>query len=211
MKIGLSIVLAFLLVGCGDETSKQEAKSTVVETKQEVVKPVEPISVKATKTVETVVEAVTPTNETVKQVKENVVEVVDKVVPSAQTLEAVKKKVIETSTKTVQTVTTATNKAVESAKTIVADVVAPSSPVSSVNGKVVYKACIGCHGANGEKKALGKSQIIAGWDSAKVSEALNGYIAGTYGGAMKGLMKGQVSKLSTDDIKAVSDYISTLK
>lgn len=70
--------------------------------------------------------------------------------------------------------------------------------------------CAGCHGTNAEKAALGKSQIIKGWSVTKVSDALNGYKAGTYGGVMKTVMKGQASKLSDADIKAVSEYISSL-
>ena len=82
--------------------------------------------------------------------------------------------------------------------------------VSSVSGESIFKSCSSCHGQNAEKKALGKSQIIKGWDATKVAEALNGYKAGIYGGSMKGLMKGQVLKLSDEDIKAVSGYISKL-
>ncbi len=80
----------------------------------------------------------------------------------------------------------------------------------AVDGGVVYKGCAGCHGTNGEKVALGKSKVIQGWDATKVIEALNGYKDGSYGGAMKGVMKGQASKLSDAEIKAVSDYISKL-
>jgi len=44
----------------------------------------------------------------------------------------------------------------------------------------------------------------------QVTDALNGYKDGSYGGAMKSVMKGQASKLSDEDIKIVSDYISKL-
>lgn len=81
----------------------------------------------------------------------------------------------------------------------------------AADGAALFKKCAGCHGANAEKKALGKSQVIAGWDAAKTEAALNGYKDGSYGGAMKGLMKGQVASYSADDIKAVSAYIAGLK
>ena len=71
-------------------------------------------------------------------------------------------------------------------------------------------ACAGCHGANGEKAALGKSQIIKGWDVAKTTAALKGYKDGSYGGAMKGVMKGQVARLSDADIQALAEHISKL-
>ena len=79
------------------------------------------------------------------------------------------------------------------------------------DGAAVYKSCVGCHGVNGEKKALGKSEIITGWKVDQTIAALKGYQDGTYGGAMKGVMKGQVSRLDDAKIKAVAEHISTLK
>ncbi|MCD6172217.1 MAG: c-type cytochrome [Sulfurimonas sp.] len=79
-----------------------------------------------------------------------------------------------------------------------------------IDAKAIFTACAGCHGKSGEKIALGKSKIIQAWSVEKLTNALNGYKDGTYGGAMKGLMKGQVSKLNADEIKAVSEYISKL-
>lgn len=81
---------------------------------------------------------------------------------------------------------------------------------TSKSGETLFKACAGCHGISGEKAALGKSQIIKGWSAAKVAEALNGYKNDTYGGAMKGVMKGQASGLSSEDINIISEYISKL-
>jgi len=63
-------------------------------------------------------------------------------------------------------------------------------------------ACKGCHGANFEKHALGKSKIVKDMSKADVSAALVGYKAGTYGGPMKGVMKGQVAKYSDADLKS---------
>ena len=93
-----------------------------------------------------------------------------------------------------------------------ADKVEIKEEVSSVvkTGESIYRACAGCHGQKAEKAALGKSQIIKGWDSKKTADALNGYKAGTYGGTMKGVMKGQASGLSDEDVKLVSEYISKL-
>jgi len=78
------------------------------------------------------------------------------------------------------------------------------------DGAALYKKCAGCHGAKGEKAAMGgKAQKLQGWDAAKTEAALKGYKDGTYGGAMKGLMKGQVSSYSDADIAAVSKYIAS--
>lgn len=75
----------------------------------------------------------------------------------------------------------------------------------------LYKKCASCHGLNGEKSALGKSKVIAGWEVEKLKEALNGYRDGSYGGAMKGIMRGQVMPLSQEDIDSLANYISSLK
>ncbi len=63
-------------------------------------------------------------------------------------------------------------------------------------------ACKGCHGANFEKAALGKSKIVANMTKQEVSDSLVGYKKGTYGGAMKGVMKGQVARYSEADLRA---------
>ncbi len=85
------------------------------------------------------------------------------------------------------------------------------STLMAADGAAAYKKCAGCHGAKAQNKALGKSQIIQGWDAAKIEAALKGYKAGTYGGAMKGLMKGQVASYDDAKIKAVAEYIAGLK
>ncbi|WP_324170881.1 c-type cytochrome [Sulfurimonas sp.] len=82
--------------------------------------------------------------------------------------------------------------------------------VASIDAASLYKSCSACHGAKGDKPALGKSKLIQGWMASKVTNSLNGYKDGTYGGAMKSIMKGQVSKLDDEQIKALSDYISKL-
>jgi len=71
-----------------------------------------------------------------------------------------------------------------------------------------YAACAGCHGQKGEKKALGKSAAIQGWSVEKTVAAMNGYKDGSYGGPMKGVMKGQAARLSDADIKALAETIS---
>ena len=88
--------------------------------------------------------------------------------------------------------------------------VAQVEAVATKSGADLFKVCSSCHGANGEKKALNKSKIIQGWSEVQVSTALNGYKDGSYGGAMKGLMKSQVTKLSDEDIAVLAKHISGL-
>ncbi len=82
--------------------------------------------------------------------------------------------------------------------------------VAKVDGAKLFTVCSSCHGAHAEKHALGKSQVIQGWAASKITTALKGYQNGTYGGAMKAVMKGQASKLSDADIQALAEYISKL-
>ncbi|MEA3371748.1 MAG: c-type cytochrome [Campylobacterota bacterium] len=86
-----------------------------------------------------------------------------------------------------------------------------SLTVAAADGAALYKKCSACHGMTGEKKALGKSAIIKGWDATKTVAALKGYQDGTYGGPMKGLMKGQVASMSDAEIEAVAKYIESTK
>lgn len=75
----------------------------------------------------------------------------------------------------------------------------------------LFSKCTGCHGENAEKKALGKSAIIAGRDLESLIADIKAYKAGTldkYG--MGSLMMEQVSELSDEDIDDVAKYINSL-
>jgi len=67
--------------------------------------------------------------------------------------------------------------------------------------------CIGCHGASFEKKAMGKSKVVKDMNKEDIIKALKGYKDGSYGGAMKGIMKGQVASLSDADMEAIASGI----
>lgn len=96
----------------------------------------------------------------------------------------------------------------EPAKTVEKPAAIKAAPIS---GYTFYAhKCASCHGKSGEKAAFNNAQIIAGWDKEQSIAALNGYKDGTYGGSLKGIMKGQVSALSDAQIEAVAEYISTL-
>ena len=97
-------------------------------------------------------------------------------------------------------------------KKIALTLLVASVSLMAADGAALYKKCAACHGAKAEKKALGKSEVIAGWDAATTSEALHGYKAGTRNTkGMGALMKGQVASYSEEDIEAVSKYIAGLK
>ncbi|HIC43208.1 MAG TPA: c-type cytochrome [Sulfurimonas sp.] len=86
-----------------------------------------------------------------------------------------------------------------------------STMILAADGASLYSKCAGCHGSQGEKKALGKSKIIQDMTKMDLVATLNGYKDGSYGGAMKGIMRSQIVRLSTEDIEALALHITTLK
>jgi len=86
------------------------------------------------------------------------------------------------------------------------------STLLMADGAAAFAKCVGCHGANGEKSALGKSAIIKGQAATKTIKQINGYKAGTLNQhGMGSLMKGQVASMDDATIKEVADYIATMK
>ena len=84
-------------------------------------------------------------------------------------------------------------------------------PVQTPNASSLYtNRCASCHGANAEKSALNASENIAQWDSKRIEDALQGYKSGTFGGKMKGIMQAQSKSLTDEEIRLLSDYITTL-
>ncbi|MGM0534294.1 MAG: c-type cytochrome [Campylobacterota bacterium] len=77
----------------------------------------------------------------------------------------------------------------------------------AADGEALYGKCAACHGANGEKVALGKSKVIKDMSKEDFVAAMQGYKDGTYGGAMKSMMMGQVATLNKEQIEAIADYI----
>jgi cytochrome c-type protein NapB len=69
-------------------------------------------------------------------------------------------------------------------------------------------ACKGCHGQEFEKKAMGKSKVVKDMSKDEIVAALKGYKDGSYGGAMKGLMAGQVKSLDDAAIEAIATEIA---
>jgi cytochrome c553 len=86
-----------------------------------------------------------------------------------------------------------------------------SAVLYAQSGASVYKQCAGCHGKHGEKKAIGRSAIIAKQKPSLTIKQLKAYKAGTLNlHGMGAVMKKNVANLSNSDIKAVADYISQL-
>ncbi|QOP46134.1 c-type cytochrome [Sulfurimonas paralvinellae] len=92
-------------------------------------------------------------------------------------------------------------------KKIVIASIATLALVTAASAAVNGKACAACHGANWEKHAMGKSKVVAEMSHADIAAALKGYKAGTFGGPMKGVMKGQVARYSDADLEAFAQTI----
>ena len=81
--------------------------------------------------------------------------------------------------------------------------------VSAVSAQAtpLYTKCVACHGAEGEKAALGKSMIIKDMSKADFITAMKGYKDGSYGKDQKALMKAQVTALSDAQIEEIASFI----
>lgn len=203
-----SIVAVALFTGCGEDKKAAESKPVVVETKVQEVK---------------AKEVITPEAKLVEQVKTSTEKVASQIAKESKAIMAVgsdavksvTKKVVakseEVKNEVVEKATQAKEKIEKSINTIVATKteIKEETAASSINAKGLYLKCAGCHGQTAEKAALGKSQVIKNWDSSKIVNSLKGYKAGTYGGAMKGVMKSQVMNLNDDEINALGEYISS--
>ncbi|MCF6309311.1 MAG: c-type cytochrome [Sulfurimonas sp.] len=74
----------------------------------------------------------------------------------------------------------------------------------------IFKRCSICHGKKAEKKSLGVSRVIAGLKAKEIINILEEYRAGkrdSYG--YGNMMRGQATKLSHKNIKAVAKYIES--
>jgi len=83
------------------------------------------------------------------------------------------------------------------------------SLVAAPNGKALSAKCAGCHGVDFSKHALGRSEVVKGWDASKIEAALRDYKTTTESDEL--VMKAQISNYSDAQIKAVAKYISSIK
>lgn len=211
-----SAVTVLLLAGCGDE-KKTTAESSVKIVTQEAT-PAKEVVAEATKNVDsTVSKAATEVSNTVSEATNKVVEETDTKIEEAKeaTKEVLVNIVEETKTAAssveavaATAVTEATTAIEEKTQEVVANV--EQAINDGLDGELLFKSCASCHGLKAEKEALGKSQVIAGWNKEKTIQALNGYKDGSYGGVMKNIMKGQVATKTDAEIEALATFISNL-
>lgn len=183
-KLAVSLaVIGVFLVGCSQE--KKESNASATQTA--------PVATQEQKT--TVVE----------KAKEEIASTVAKVEEkSVAPLEEIKKEV----TAVAETATNVVNEAEKKEETVT-QTVEETAVLVNQKGIDLYIKCAACHGKNGEKKALGTSQIIKGWSVEQTVSALKGYKNKTYGGSMKTVMTSQVVTLSDEDIESLAQLIAT--
>lgn len=79
-------------------------------------------------------------------------------------------------------------------------------------GKYIYNNhCYMCHGVQGEKKALNKSEMLTNYSKQDLVDILNSYKFGKHKNKYKLLMQGQIKDLNESQIDSLSEYIEKLK
>ncbi len=127
-----------------------------------------------------------------------------------QTATQLAKDTTQVAKKAVESVKTHAEQTIAAAKKTIQDVVVAQAPGD--RGKELYQKCAGCHGGRGEKRALGKSALIAGQSASDLANKLIAYREGKRNVAgMGNLMKTQLASMQKSDILALAEYISTFQ
>ncbi|WP_129107884.1 c-type cytochrome [Halarcobacter bivalviorum] len=206
-----SFVAIALLTGCSDSTETKTEKPVETEVKVEKEasaesKLVDQVKESTAKITQVVKEA---SSEVASKVAEESKEIAEK---SSEAAKSIGSKAEVVAKELTDEIVNKTKEAKDNIETSINNIVETKTDTNVASkGKSLYLKCAGCHGQNGDMKALGKSQIIKGWDKQKVLDALVGYKEGTYGAAMKGVMIAQVSSLSNEDLDILSEYIASFK
>ncbi len=223
----VSIALAALLfVGCGEKkeqhAAKSEASAVTKEMKQEAPKPAAKPAQSETHKGDQApaqseplpgVPAQAPEAKQSSSTQTAVQKAQATVSSMAQTVkEAAKEGMKEAEEKLHQAAAAATGGAAGATAAVPKEEKTEATTKAAADGAKLFAKCASCHGPKGDRKALGKSGIIAGMAKDEVLKKLKGYQAGTlnqYG--MGALMKGQLAGLKEADLEALADYISKLK
>ncbi|MEY3002029.1 MAG: hypothetical protein RLZZ428_404 [Pseudomonadota bacterium] len=120
--------------------------------------------------------------------------------------EETKKAAAEATVSNVEAVQEKTDKVVEETQAKVEETI---ETTQALMAPTVFDKCKGCHGANGQQAAMGKSAIIAGQDKETLIASMKAYQAGTRNEVgFGGLMKGQLASVTDEDINAIAEYLS---
>ena len=91
-------------------------------------------------------------------------------------------------------------------------VMMPASAVAA-DGAALFKTktCTACHGKDGNTPVMPSYPKIAGQNSAYTLQQMKDIKSGARNNGMTAAMKGVMHLVSDDEMKALSDYIATLK
>ena len=200
------IASSMLFVACGDKT-KEAANTTKSSTAEAVDQATKATKEAASKAADAAAEATKAAKEKAAKLAEEAKAAAEKAAADAKVkAEEVAKAAKE---KAADVAKAAKEKAAAAAEAVKEKV---TGATASAAGAALYGKCAGCHGKDGKTKALGKSAVIAGQETAALVESMQGYKAGTRNvSGMGTLMKGQVGSMGDSDIEAVAAYISALK
>ena len=76
---------------------------------------------------------------------------------------------------------------------------------------VNLKVCVGCHGENFDKPAMGISRIVKDLTKEEILIALQGYKSETLGGSMQEIMNHQISDFNNTQINEIVSIIKSKK
>ena len=188
----LALAVIASLTGCsgGDDAATGEAAKSMVEKAAEGAKEV------AGKAVDSAKDAASAVAEGTKDVASAAADATKEAAGAAV------EKAKEVAGGAVESVKEAAGGAADAAKGAVA------AATGGADGAKLYSACAGCHGPQGDMKALNVSPPLKGQSKEDIAKKIHGYKDGSFGGPMKGVMTTQVTKLSDADIEALADYIS---
>lgn len=191
---------SLLFTACEDK--KNEAAATVTNTATETVQEETPSAMENAK--QALADAAEATKKAASKAAEAAKVEADKIADAAADKAAEVKAAAEAK---VAEAATAVKDGATAASEAVTETVTPENAA----GKAAYAKCAGCHGVDGQTKALGKSNPLAGQTAQAIAEALHEYKSGTRNiSGMGPLMKGQVVSMDDATIKAVAEYISEL-
>ncbi|MGD9718293.1 MAG: cytochrome c [Sulfurimonadaceae bacterium] len=91
-------------------------------------------------------------------------------------------------------------------KIVIASIAALAASSALVAAPVNPAKCASCHGADFTKTHMGNKNVSQ-LTHAEIATALKGYKNGTYGGAKKALMKGQVASHTEAELEAFAQTI----
>ena len=77
--------------------------------------------------------------------------------------------------------------------------------------QAAIERCSECHGVDGEKPALNRSDIINELSKEEFLFRVRGYIKGTYGGELKAFMRSRIACLNKRQIEAIAAYYTQRK